>query len=113
MSWKDQLNADPLPWLLEAENASVRYLALRDLLDRPGDDPELLEACQATHRSGPIAIVLDAMDPNGFWMRKGPGVQPKISFFGMVADAARPIGPLRQPAMSASPSHVPASCRPH
>ena len=29
---------DPIPWLLEEENPSVRYLTLTHLLDRPEDD---------------------------------------------------------------------------
>ncbi len=31
MSWKDNLKADPLPWLLEESDPGVRYLALRDI----------------------------------------------------------------------------------
>ena len=44
MSWKDQCNAGPLVWLLEPEPPGVLYLALRDLLDCPADDTELLTA---------------------------------------------------------------------
>ncbi len=44
MTWRDQLNGDPLPWLLEQDEPGVRYLAQRDLLDLPRDDPRLLEA---------------------------------------------------------------------
>ena len=45
----DQLKADPLPWLLEPdeENPGIRYFALRDLLDSPSDDPELVAAVRA------------------------------------------------------------------
>ena len=41
MPWRAKLNADPLPWLLEPDNPSVRYFALRDLLDRPETDAEV------------------------------------------------------------------------
>ena len=34
MSWQEQLRGDPLPWLLEKDVPGVRYLALRDMLDR-------------------------------------------------------------------------------
>ena len=34
MSWQDQLKGDSLSWLLETESPEVRYLALRDLLER-------------------------------------------------------------------------------
>lgn len=66
-----------IDWLLDADAPGVRYLALRDLLDLPGDDPELLAAQSAAHRLGPIAAILDAMDAAGFWAEPGPGYYPK------------------------------------
>jgi len=33
-NWKSTLKGDPIPWLLEPDNPSVRYWTLRDLLDR-------------------------------------------------------------------------------
>jgi hypothetical protein len=77
MSWRQQLNADPLPWLLEMESPSARHLALRDLLDAPPDDPQLREACREAHRRGPIAAILAEMNPAGFWVEPGPGYNPK------------------------------------
>jgi hypothetical protein len=77
MAWQDQLRGDPLPWLLEAESPGARYLALRDLLDRGPDDPELGAAREAAHTTGPIAAVLAEMDEMGFWAEPGPGYLPK------------------------------------
>jgi hypothetical protein len=77
MSWQDQLKGDPLPWLLDESAPGVRYLALRDLLDLPAADPQLAAACCAAHRAGPIATILDQMDPAGFWVEPGPGYNPK------------------------------------
>jgi hypothetical protein len=77
MSWRETLNGDPLPWLLEADTPGPRYLALRDLLDRPPGDPELTAARQAAHAQGPIPAILREMDPEGFWVRPGPGYNPK------------------------------------
>jgi len=57
---------DPLSWLLEPQDPGVRYLALRDLLDLPANDPELLSAQQAAHSQGPIAVILDKMHPDGY-----------------------------------------------
>ena len=76
-TWQDQLKSDPLPWLLEPDDPGVRYLALRDLLDRPAADPELLAARRLAHAAGPIAAVLDAMAPEGYWVEPGPGYLPK------------------------------------
>ncbi len=77
MNWCDQLKGDVLPWLLEKENPGARYLALRDLLDKPDNDPELVEARQAAHEKGPIAAVLKQMHPSGYWEEEGPGYNPK------------------------------------
>ena len=55
--------SDPLPWLLEPQDPGVRYLALRDLLDLPADNHELLAARQVAHTQGPIATILDKMHP--------------------------------------------------
>ena len=79
MSWQAELNGDPLPWLLEPESPGVRYLALRDLLDRPEKDPELTAARQAAHTEGPIAQVLAAMDEAGHWVEPGSGYAPKYT----------------------------------
>ncbi|MBE7551703.1 MAG: hypothetical protein HS126_11590 [Anaerolineales bacterium] len=49
MSWQDQLKGNSLTWLLEPDSPGVRYLALRDLLDCPENDPELSIARQAAH----------------------------------------------------------------
>jgi hypothetical protein len=77
MAWQDQLKGDSLAWLLEPDAPGVRYLALRDLLDRPPDDPELRAARQAAHAQGPIAAILAEMDEAGYWAAPGPGYNPK------------------------------------
>ena len=77
MAWKDQLNGDPTDWLLETEDAGVRYLAMRDLLDIPADDPELSSMRQQAHKHGPIAAILGNMQPEGYWPKAGAGYLPK------------------------------------
>ncbi len=77
MSWRDQLNADPLPWLLEPDTPSVRHLAMRDLLDLPSGDSELREARVAAHKEGAIPAILAHMDGVGYWEKPGPGYGPK------------------------------------
>lgn len=77
MSWQEQLNGDTVSWLLEDENPGVRYLALRDLVELPKDDPELLAAQEFAHEAGPIAEVLKKMDDQGFWVKPGHGYLPK------------------------------------
>jgi hypothetical protein len=77
MSWKDSTYNSTLDWLLEPENPGVRYLALRDLVGAGGDSPELRSAKQQAHAAGPISVMLDAMQPEGYWDRPGNGYNPK------------------------------------
>ena len=77
MNRREHLNEATLAWLLAPEEPGVRYLALRDLLERPADDPDLALARQAAHQSGPIAAVLDGMEPEGYWVQPGQGYNPK------------------------------------
>ena len=75
----DMLRADPLPWLLETDpaNPAIRYFALRDLLDRSEDDPELCQARQDIMTIGAVPVILAAQHPEGYWFKAGPGYSPK------------------------------------
>ena len=77
--WRDRLRGDPLPWLLDGSGPAVRHLALRDVLGRPADDPELVAAREAGTREGPIAEILAAQHPEGWWAAPGPGYSPKYT----------------------------------
>lgn len=71
------LSPNLLEWLLDPADPGPRYLALRDLLHYPAGSPKLLAARAAAHRDGPIAAILAAMDPEGYWGKPGPGYGPK------------------------------------
>jgi hypothetical protein len=43
------------------------------------NDPELLAARKAAHLYGPIATILAAMHPDGYWSEPGPGYLPKYT----------------------------------
>jgi hypothetical protein len=77
--WIEALNDDPLPWLLGEDNPAVRHLALRLLLDRPPDDPEVQAAQAAAMRINPIAAILSAQEPAGYWVKPGAGYGPKYT----------------------------------
>ena len=77
MSWQEQLNGDSLSWLLDPDDPGVRYLALRDLLELPEDNPELIVAQEFAHAKGPISSILDQMSEPGYWVEPGPGYRPK------------------------------------
>ncbi|HYN47850.1 MAG TPA: hypothetical protein VER83_03230 [Candidatus Nanopelagicales bacterium] len=75
--WHDRLRGDPLPWLLDQGNPAVRHLALRDLLGRAPDDADVRAARAAATRTDPIAAILAAQDPAGWWEKPGPGYASK------------------------------------
>jgi hypothetical protein len=70
---------DALPWLLEPADPGARYLALRDLVALPADDPELAAARKLAHERGPISTVLAGMNPEGYWATAGAGYNPKYT----------------------------------
>jgi hypothetical protein len=61
------VNDNPLPWLLEKENPSARYLALRDLLDCPDCDSQAAEARATIPEWPPVREILALMDAVDFW----------------------------------------------
>ncbi len=73
------LSGDPLPWLLEPEDPSVRYFALRDLLGRGEHDPEVQAARATIMESEPIRTILANRHPDGYWVKPGQGYSPKYT----------------------------------
>ena len=71
------MNQQTENWLLEENNPSVRYFTLRHLLNRPEDDPKVQAAQRAIMTSEPVQKILAAQDPEGFWVKAGPGYSPK------------------------------------
>ena len=56
-----------LPWLLEKENPSIRYFALKDLYGKGEGDPEVREAQAAILESKPVKRILSLQKPEGWW----------------------------------------------
>lgn len=77
--WKSDLRDDPTEWLLERdrENPGVRYFTLMDLYGRDPGDSEVREAQKAVMRAGPVPVILEAQNPEGFWYQSGGGYSPK------------------------------------
>ena len=61
------LNADPLPWLLEPADPSVRYWTLRDVLGRPADDSDVLAARAAIAEQSLVRELFARQQPAGHW----------------------------------------------
>jgi len=94
-SWKDKLNGDPVPWLLENDRSqpAIRYYTLRDILGRVESDNEVKAAKAAIMTSGPVPVILAAQQPQGYWGKtpRYTGTMPAIVFMAQLgADGADP-----------------------
>jgi hypothetical protein len=75
--WRTALRADPTDWLLEPADPAVRHRALREILDRPTDDRDVVESLGAAMAADPIAAILAAEHHDGHWEKPGPGYATK------------------------------------
>jgi hypothetical protein len=94
-SWKDKLNGDPVPWLLENDRSqpAIRYYALRDILGRDENDKEVKAAKVAIMTSGPVPVILAAQHPEGYWGKRPryTGTMPALIYMAQFgADGADP-----------------------
>lgn len=60
------LKEDRTEWLLEPRDPSVRYWALKDLLDLDEDDADVAAARDAIMESPIVTAILGAMNPGGY-----------------------------------------------
>jgi len=60
-------NTEVINWLLETENPSVRYLALRHMLGWSEEDPDVQTARAAIPASQRVKRIFAKQDSNGFW----------------------------------------------
>ena len=65
--WLKPLNGDPLPWLLDPENPSIRYWTLVDILDRPIDSSEVQEARAAIAVQPLVKELFALQHVDGYW----------------------------------------------
>jgi hypothetical protein len=67
MKWLGVLRDDPIPWLLEPESPSIRSWTLTDILSRPADDPDVLEARAAIAQQPLTQDLFAQQHPEGHW----------------------------------------------
>ncbi len=65
--WQDLLKANPLDWLLEENNPSVRYYALKDLLGYPPNHPDVAKSRSNVMNSGMVPRILAEQKSEGCW----------------------------------------------
>jgi hypothetical protein len=96
-TWQTDVNDDPLSWLLEEENPSARYLALRHLLDCADCDSQAAEAQAAIAEWPPAREILALMDPVDFWGQAGKpfygGAMSTHATLHLLADLGTPLIP--------------------
>ncbi|MCG8571032.1 MAG: hypothetical protein MJB14_12905 [Spirochaetes bacterium] len=61
-----------LNWLLEADQPSIRYRTLTELLDYPHDHPDVSECFQQLPESLPVQTIFSKMHPEGYWLQTNP-----------------------------------------
>lgn len=61
------LKGDPVPWLLEADNPSVRYWTLVEILDEPSDGADVREAKEAISQQPIVQRLFKLQQPGGYW----------------------------------------------
>jgi len=66
-NWKSILNADPIPWLLEDSNPSVRYFTLTDILEKAENDPEAKKTKEEIMKKGVVPKILAKQKEEGCW----------------------------------------------
>lgn len=80
-NWQSHVKPESLEWLLEKDESypSIRYFVLRDLMDLDETDRAVVDAQADGMRSGPIPVILAAMQPEGYWERADILYYPKYT----------------------------------
>jgi hypothetical protein len=74
------MQLDPgIEWLLASNTPSIRYLTLRNLLNRPDSDPEVQAARRQMAESGPIPAILSGQSADGAWSHERNFYTPKFT----------------------------------
>ena len=67
-TWKSVLNSDPIDWLLEKDNPSVRYFALTELQNKPFSDNDVKAAKDNIMRIEAVPNILSKQNESGCWI---------------------------------------------
>jgi hypothetical protein len=65
--WLSVLKHNPIEWLLESSNPSVRFFTLKALLDCADDDPDVLMARNAIMDDRRVSKILSKQNQEGHW----------------------------------------------
>jgi hypothetical protein len=87
--WHRFLRGNPIDWLLEEKNPSVRYFTLTDILGEPQSSPEVKRARRAIAEWGLVRQALALQTPEGYWgdsIDKPYGARRTSAYFTLLAE---------------------------
>jgi hypothetical protein len=89
-------NAKVLPWLLEDDQPSVRYYALKELLDGPAGDSDARQAFADIGKRGWARDILAKQTPHGSWESANSLYRPKYIATNWMALILSDLGLTRE-----------------
>jgi len=104
--WKDKLKEDRTDWLLEPSDPSVRYWALKDLLDLEEDNPDVVAARDMVVESAIVTAILGAMNPEGYWENPDDMYLPKYTATTHQLLILAELGARRTPEIEKAVEHI-------
>jgi len=104
--WKDKLTVDRTDWLLDPSNPSVRYWALKDLLDLRESHPDVVAARDMVMESPTVNAILDAMNPGGYWENADDMYLPKYTASTHQLLILAELGARRTPEIEKAVEHI-------
>jgi hypothetical protein len=104
--WKDKLKEDRTEWLLEPGDPSVRYWALKDLLDLEEDHADVVAARDAIMETPTVTAILGAMNPEGYWENPEDMYLPKYTASTHQLLILAELGARRTPLIEKAVEHI-------
>jgi len=104
--WKDNLKEDRTEWLLEPSDPSIRYWALKDLLDLEEDDLDVIAARDAIMESPIVTSILGTMNPEGYWENPDDMYLPKYTASTHQLLILAELGARRTPEIEKAVEHI-------
>jgi hypothetical protein len=77
IDWSKIVRESPIDWLLEKSNPSIRYFTLRDILEKPETDHELMDVKKAISQSIVVHKILQKQNLQGYWEKPDSPYLPK------------------------------------
>ena len=99
----DNLNVGLIARLLESDNPAIRYRTMTEILEWPVDDPQVCAAQAAIPSFPPVAKLLAAQKPEGYWVQQDYYIPKHYSTFWV-------LSLLADLGMTAENEHVRRGC---